>query len=406
LFGDVQFVTKTLAVKDPGVYGQREKKAVVVDWMLQELDSAAIKLPLTYASTDYGRITKGAALALKSRIALFNGRYEVAEQAAKAVMDLNTYQLYSNGDPKTSYRELFTYKGQAAENATNKETILARVYLKEVSMHNFSREAHVPDQEIRWNPTKSLVDAYLCSDGLPIDKSPLYSEKTYADYFKNRDPRLTQTILTPGSAWGGLDDGDADNSPNATFNLPKFKVDKKGAVTVTGFYFTKYVEVPAVGLVNRDENDTHLIRYAEVLLNYAEARLEQGKLTQADVDATTNKIRARVGMVAMKLDQLTAQGLEPRTELRRERRVELALEGQRYFDILRWKQGSVLAQDVKGIKRAFAPIQSEVSGLPVDGQGYLVFLTGNTFSESKNYMWPIPFVQRERNKNLGQNPGW
>jgi len=406
LFGDVQFITKTIPVSDPAVYGTREKKAVVVDWMLKELDELAPKLPLTYPPTDYGRITRGAALALKSRIALFEGRFDLAEQAAKAVMDLNTYQLYSNGDPKTSYRELFTYKGQAAENSANRETILARVYVKDVSMHNMSREVQVPDQAIRWNPTKSLVDAYLCSDGLPIDKSPLYAENAYTDYFKNRDPRLVQTILSPGSAWGGLDDGDADNNPNAVYNLPKFKADKKGAVTVTGFYFTKYVEVPAVGLVSRDENDFHLIRYAEVLLNYAEARLEQGKLTQADVDATINKLRSRVGMVPMKLDQLSTQGLTPRTELRRERRVELALEGQRYFDILRWKQGDVLTQDVKGIKRAFAPNQSDVSILPVDAQGYILFLTGKTFTAPKNYLWPIPFVQRERNPNLGQNPGW
>lgn len=176
-------------------------------------------------------------------------------------------------------------------------------------------------------------------------------------------------------------------------------------MTITGYYFTKYVEPSTVSRVGRDANDIHLIRYAEILLTCAEARFEQGKLTQADVDLTINKIRGRVGMKPMVLTELTANGLDVQEELRRERRVELALEGQRYFDIHRWQQGELLAQDVKGMKAAWAKVPADVANLRTDEEGYIVAATGRTF-DPKNYLWPVPLEQTQRNPALGQNPGW
>ena len=405
-FGDVQLITKTLEVNDPEVFGTRDKNEIVVDFILKELDEIAGKLPLTYPVADYGRITKGAALAFKSRVALFFKRYDVAEKAAKEVMDLGVYQLYSNGNPKTSYQELFTYKGNVLGNPNNRETIMAYVYSPDIRMHNFSREMHVPDQAIRWNPTSSLVDSYLCSDGLPIDKSPLYAENSYEDYFRNRDPRLTQTILQPGAEWGGQKDGNPANTNLKIFTAPKFRADKKGSVTITGFYFIKYVELSAVSTYNKDHNDIIILRLAEVLLNWAEAKIEQGTLTQGDLDVSINKLRDRVGMKRMNLTELIANGLSLREEIRRERRVELALEGLRYYDILRWKQGNLLAQDSKGMKSSFAILQNDVKSIPVDNEGNIVVYTGNVFIETKNYLWPVPFAQLQRNPSLGQNPGW
>ncbi|HEY8920880.1 MAG TPA: RagB/SusD family nutrient uptake outer membrane protein [Chitinophaga sp.] len=408
-YGDIPLVTNTLNIGDDMVYGPRTPRAQVVDFILQQLDSAATELPATYAAADLGRITKGAALGWKSRVALFYGRYDVAEAAAKAVMDLNVYQLYTAGG-ENSYNELFTQKGKLSAGA-NKETILARLYLIDVSMHNMSRECQVPDQTSRFCPTKSLVDAYLCTDGMPIEKSPLYNEgaqQAYGDVFKNRDPRMPQTILAPGGTWGGKDDGDQDANPSDIFNLPKFNSDKKGSVTATGYYFTKYVTVSAVATYNKDPNDIHIMRLAEVLLNYAEAREMQGKLTQADLDITINKLRDRVGMHHMIIAELGAWGMDLRTEIRRERRVELALEGQRYFDLLRWKQGSLLAEDVKGMKKAFVPsyMQQYVASVPVDANGYMIVNTGRRFVDPKNYLWPIPLTQFQRNTELGQNQGW
>lgn len=409
-FGDVPLITNTLNLGDEQLYGERTPRAEVVDFILQQLDSAATELPTTYGAADLGRITKGAALAWKSRIALFYNKYDVAEAAAKAVMDLNVYELYTAGGPAVSYYELFTHKGKLAA-AANKETILARPYLIDVSMHNMSRECQVPDQTARFNPTKSLVDAYLCTDGMPIEKSPLYDEASqlaYADVFKDRDPRMTQTILSPGAEWGGKDDGDEDAQPSDIFNLPKFNSDKKGCVTSTGYYFTKYVQVSAVATYNKDPNDIHLLRLAEVLLTYAEAREMQGKLTQDDLELTINKLRDRVGMHHMIITELQGWGMNLRDEIRRERRVELALEGQRYFDILRWKQGSLLAADAKGMKKALIPsyMQPYVANVPVDANGFMIVNTNRTFTDPKNYLWPVPLNQFQQNPALGQNAGW
>ncbi len=110
-------------------------------------------------------------------------------------------------------------------------------------------------------------------------------------------------------------------------------------------------------------------------------------------------------MKRMVLTELAANAMNVRDEIRRERRVELALEGQRYFDVKRWKLGAVLAQDVKGMKKEWATIPADVATIRTDAQGYIVAFTGRNFSE-KNYLWPVPFVQKERNPALGQNPGW
>jgi starch-binding outer membrane protein, SusD/RagB family len=410
-YGDVPLVTRPLAIDE--LMGSRDPRAKVVDFILADLDEAARHLPAAIpAGANLGRMSKGAALALKARIALYEGRFDVAEKAAKDVMDLNVYRLFTTGGPDNAYRNLFTYAGKLSAG-NNQETIIARTHLADLNMHNLSRELQVPDQGSRWNPTKSLLDSYLMKDGLPIDKSPLYQVDSYEDVFKDRDPRMVQTILAPDAAWGGRYDGspvhydkDTNNDHPTIFRNPKFVSDKKGSVTLTGYYFTKYVENATVGQVGRDANDIHLLRYAEVLLTYAEARLEQGKLTQADVDMTINLLRDRVGMKRMVLADLTAAGLDIREELRRERRIELALEGQRYFDIIRWKQGHLLAQDVKGTKKDWVAMQSHVANLRVDAEGYIVAFTGRSFDPARNYLWPVPMTQLERNPNLGQNPGW
>ena len=113
-------------------------------------------------------------------------------------------------------------------------------------------------------------------------------------------------------------------------------------------------------------------------------------------------------MVQMKITELNAWGMDLRTEIRRERRIELALEGHRYFDILRWKQGSLLAEDVKGIKKSLVPAYNQVyiATIPTDAQGYLIINSGRKFVEPKNYLWPVPLPQKDLNPNLIQPDGW
>lgn len=403
-WGDVPLVTTTLGLDELMI--PRTPKEEVVDFLLEDLEDAARFLPSEIPTGEnLGRMSKGAALALKARIALYNNRFEVAEKAAKDVMDLGVYELFTSGDPSRNYYDLFTDAGKLA-NGNNRETIIARVNLEDVSMHNLSREIQVPDQVVRWNPTKSLIDSYLMADGLPIDKSPLYDVNTYEDLFEDRDPRMIQTILQPGAQWGGRYDGREENDNPGIFEVPKFQSDRRGAVTLTGYYFTKYVDLGAVPTYNRDDNDFHLLRYAEVLLTYAEARLEQGTLTQDDVDKTINLLRDRVGMAPMNLAELEANGLNIREEIRRERRVELALEGQRYFDIKRWEQGEFLAEDVKGTNIHWLPDPEAAGNLRTDEDGFILAHTGRTFDPGKHYLWPIPLPQLERNPDLAQNPGW
>lgn len=406
-WGDVPLILEPLELDDEEVYGERLPHEQVVDFILADLDTAAAILSPNIPTGDrLGRINKGAALALKARVALAEGRYDVAEEAAKAVMDMGTYRLYSNGNPETSYWELFTDAGKLA-NGRNQETILARLHLMDIIMHNLSREIQVPDQSARFVPTRSLVESYLCSDGLPIDKSPRYQDSTYESVFQNRDPRMTQTILVPGDTWGGRYDGRpiAENDNPDVFMRPKFNQDGRGCMTTTGYYYKKYVTPSAVGLVGRDDNDIHLIRYAEVLLTYAEARFEQGKLTQEDLDLSINLLRDRVGMVHMDLGFLAANGMDVREEIRRERRIELALEGQRYFDVRRWKEGERLAAPIEGVKADWFPELASGS-FRISPDGYLQAQWNRRFEDPKNYLWPVPQPQLDRNPKLGQNPGW
>ncbi len=403
-YGDVPLITKPLSIDE--VYGPRDPAQTVQDFILNELQEASVNLKAELPDKDnQGRMRKGAALGLKARYALYFGRYDVAEKAAKDVMDLGVYQLYNNGDPATTYNQFFTWAGKLV-NGNNRETIIARINLTNVSVHNLSREIQVPDQSSRFNPTKSLVDAYLCSDGLPIDRSPLYKNGSYDEIFQNRDPRMVQTILTPGARWGGRYDGKPVNTNPDIFTTPKFVADRRGCVTVTGFYFTKYVELSTVGSVTQDQNDIHLLRYGEILLTYAEARFEQGTLTQEDLNNTINLLRTRVGMHPMVLTELEANGMDVRTEIRRERRIELALEGQRYFDIKRWKQGPLLAEPIKGMKKSWALVPADVANLRADAEGYIIVDDDRSFVDPKNYLWPVPLIQLDRNPNLGQNPGW
>lgn len=411
LFGDIPLITTPLESDDPKLYGPRDPKEQVIDFILDDLDDAIAVLPAEIPKEDAtGRIAKGAALAVKARVALYNERWSVAEKAAQDLMDLNLYELYTVGGPDNAYRDLFTHAGKLI-NGANKETILARMNLHLVSTHNLSREIQVQENS-RWNGTASLAEAYLDSEGLPIELSTLYNDANYNTIWENRDPRMEQTLLRPGHEWGGGWDGDPNTTDPTIFNAPKFVQrqpnNRTGSRTITGYYFTKYVEIPEVARVGQDANDIHMIRLAEIYLTYAEAKMEQGTLTQNDLDISINKLRDRVGMVHMKLADIEANpDLDIRTEIRRERRIELALEGQRYFDILRWKEGERLGEDMRGIKKSWAPVPGDVANLPTDDDGYIVIRAGTrTFNPNKHYLWPIPDQERQKNPALEQNPNW
>ncbi len=416
LFGDVPYITDELNVYSDDVYRGRDEKSVIIDSITTDLERSYRYLPefIEPASAGFGRISQGAALALLSRIYLYNEKWIMAANAAKRAMSMG-YEIYNTGHPSEDYRNLFNFTGRASRVADNRETILAYVYNFDLgedarTSHNLSRELWVPNDYSRFAPTKSMIETWLTADGQIWDPS---SVNTYEDLFENRDPRLKQSILPPNTPWEGKKDGNPNNNDPSVFTYPKLSNDKDGCMTYSGYYLYKYVEPTKVGQVSQDDNDIIFFRYAEVLLNYAEAREQAGQLTQNTLDSTINILRDRVGMVHLNLTSLPA-GSDIRTEIRRERRVELFFEGHRYLDIIRWKQGYLLGEDLLGVNRRWldpdklAPnILSTLKWKSVDGEQYLVIETGRTFVDPKHYLLSLPFTQMQRNPNLRpNNPGW
>jgi starch-binding outer membrane protein, SusD/RagB family len=415
-FGDVPYITDELNIKSDDVYRSRDDRQTVVDSITADLERTYSNLPayIEPASSEFGRISQGAALTLLSRIYLYNERWDKAADAADRAMQTG-YELYSTGDPANDYRNLFNFTGRASRVSANKETMLAYIYNYDLgedarTSHNLSRELWVPNDYSRFAPTKSMIETWLTADGKIWNSD---SVDTYEEVFENRDPRMKQSILPPNTAWKGLKDGNPNNSDPTMFTYPKFTNDKDGCMTYSGYYLYKYVEPSEVGQVGHDDNDILFFRYAETLLNYAEAKQEAGTLTQEDLDKTINLLRDRVGMVHLDLNNLP-DGSDIRTEIRRERRVELFFEGQRYFDIIRWKEGERLGEDLLGVNRRWLDPDKLASGVlsslkwkTVGNDQYLVIETGRTFVDPKHYLLSLPFTQTQRNPNLlPNNTGW
>lgn len=415
-FGDVPYITDELNVESPDVYRGRDPRATVIANVTKDLEEHYLNLPehIVAASAEFGRVSQCAALALLSRIYLYNEMYDKAVGAAERAMANSYHELYSTGNPDVDYVNLFNWTGRASRNALNKETLLAFVYNYDLgesarTSHNLSRECWVPGDFARFVPTNSMIEAYLTNDGKIWDPSTV---NTYEDVFKDRDPRMIQSILAPNTPWEGGKSADLNSTDDKIYTYPLLQNNKTAAMTYSGYYMRKYVEPSTVKYVTHDDNDLVMLRYAEVLLNYAEAKERLGKLTQADLDKSINLLRDRVGMVHMDLDNLPA-GSDIRTEIQRERRVELFFEGHRYFDIIRWKQGHLLGEDLLGVNKRWldqSRLAVDLAGLTwktKNGQQYLLIEEGRTFNAGKHYLLPIPFKQMQLNPNLApQNPGW
>jgi starch-binding outer membrane protein, SusD/RagB family len=367
LFGDVPLVLEPIGI-DEGVTLTRASKASVIDRVIADLDFAQGVLPATYPAADEGRATKGAALALKARAALWAGRWQIAADAAKAAMDLNVYTLHP------SYRDLFRNAGE-----NSKEIIYADERLQGVRSHSsfttFGPRSLQGGSDVV--PLRSLVDAYLMRDGLPTTTSPLFDATKPYD---NRDPRMYGTLLHPGVEFAG-----------AVFNsLPTSSTPDRVAndfnATATGFQWMKYIDPADRTGPSNVGIDLIVMRYAEVLLTYAEAKVE---LNQPDASAIAafNLVRTRAGMPTV--TALT------RDMVRLERRVELAGEGLRLFDIRRWK----IAEQV---------MPGPTFGIDYVDNGVVKKFPGENrrFVASRDYLWPIPLKELDLNPGLTQNPGY
>lgn len=416
LFGDVPYITKELNVYSPDVYRGRDPREAVIDSITSDLERTYRNLPefIAPASAEFGRISQGAALTLLSRIYLYNEKWSQAADAARRAMNLG-YSLYTTGDTQNDYRNLFNFTGRASRVSANRETILAYVYNFDLgtdarTSHNLSRELWVPNDYSRFTPTKRMIETWLTADGKIWD--PISVNK-YEEVFENRDPRMKQSLLPPNTPWEGRKDGNPNNTNNALFTYPKLSNDKDGCMTYSGYYIYKYVEPTKVGQVGQDDNDIIFFRYAEILLNYVEAREQAGSITQATLDSTINRLRNRVGMTPLTLSNIPA-GSSLRAEIRRERTVELFFEGHRYLDLIRWREAEVLGEDLLGVNRRWLDpnklppnILETLKWKNVNGEKYLIIEEGRNFNPAKHYLLSLPFTQMQRNPNLRpNNPGW
>ena len=363
LFRDIPLVTKTLAISESDL--PKSPKEEVLKYILEHLEKAIQELPATWPAVENGRATKGAALALKARIKLYNARWTEAAEAAKQVITSNTYQLH----PK--YGELFL----KSFNNKTKEVILARQYADVVNLHDIYRKYGMLGNAgfAFVLPLPELANSFECVDGLPINESPLYKA---SNPFINRDPRFNETFIYPFQNLNGYHYDPFDNN-NLSFSL-------------TYLHYRKYINdmkpTETFSYVN-----WILFRYAEVLLTYAEAQNEVAG-PDASVYEALDQVRTRAGLPKVNREKYSSQ-TSLRGLIRNERRVELAAEGLRYFDIIRWKT----AEQV---------LNKEVKSLEVPGTLPVRILETRIFDPAKHYVWPIPQVALDRAKNLRQHPEW
>ena len=394
-------ILKILEDTSPELQDPASDRDKIFDQIYQDLDFAADKLPTiaSLGAANYGRISKTAALAFKARVALFEGtrskfhnygdankHLNLAVTAAKTIIDGKQHTLYAN------YFDLFQMAG---EGFANKENIIVRPYgvnlAERVLTHTYFRGTLENGNK---NPTKSLTDSYLMTDGLPITKSPLWKKPaTSTAVFTNRDDRMIQSIF---------EKGDPYIFTKKVFDISPLVFQK------TGFCFRKFSNIDDW---NNQASfiDRPILRYAEVLLTYAEAKFElNGSITDADLDLSINLLRTRGKVAKLTNALVTTNNLSMRDEIRRERRVELAQEGHRYWDIIRWKIAETeLAKPVLGnffFKAEFGT--ATTVNLTQDSFILVTPASFRKFDPAKDYLWPLPLNEISLNPNLKQNPGW
>lgn len=404
MFGGVPLVTTLLDLDN--AYVERDSKEDIYDFILRELEACSEDLPVRYTEgRDIGKATQGTALALKSTVALYAGRWDTASDAAKRVIDLKEYQLEPN------YGDLYIKSKQDV----SKEIIFQISFLAGTRNHSFpggvnTRMAKGYSSKV---PNQALIDSYLCVDGLPIDESPLYDPKKP---FENRDPRMYETCVVPGMIFDGYQfESHKDSLLCWNYNAtPATRVANQDAInpyaTFSGYCWKKYTDMEDPEYLNRSNTAFLLLRYAEVLLNYAEAKIEENDI-DSSVYAAINEIRRRAGMPEIETNLTQAQ---LKSIVRTERKIELALEGKRLYDIRRWKiaeellRGNLLGRVERGLL-ANAP-EIDENGNPhygnVTNRTDMRVIEVRLFDNNKNYLWPIPQIEINVNRKLLQNAGY
>lgn len=473
-FGDVPWIDKELGSADEALYAPRDTRETIMQHIIEDLDEAIAGLPDKYSAPETAyRVNKYTAMFLKAQVCLFEGTFRryhsqpapfdesytaadgsthdaeyyltLSAEAADQLMSANKYKLFTTGKPAQDYLTLFN-----ADDANTDEIILAVNFDRNLKIKHDCGRFITNQTASRPGMTKKMVDMYLMADGSRFTDKAGWNVMPFAEEVAGRDPRLAQTIRTPGYSWGVANCG------------PEFKYCQ------TGYQTIKYVPAYDTKPYSTDNcfNDMPVFRYAEALLIYAEAKAELGTLTQADLDKSVNLIRKRVGMPSLDMAAANANPdpymTDPKTgftnvdggnkgvilEIRRERAIELFQEGLgRYMDLMRWKAGYCINQPMLGMyipgpdeynfgdnsKYCFFVDNTtsstsekyqiyEPGGVEVQDMVYLVNPATDkydtkgcweclhsiscNFNEDKHYFYPIPANELLLNKNLKQNPNW
>ncbi len=435
-FGNVPWYDEVLNIDSEGLYAPREQRNVIVDNIVEDLDQA-ISLLKSIDEIGATRLNKESALLFKSRICLYEGTWEkyhagtvfgvegsngekylnLAAEASEQLVSNENVQLFSTGDPANDYFNLFGMDDLSGIS----EALLIETVDPSQDLGTWAWTYLNGLRGRGTGITKSMVQTYLDINGMPISVSTVYEgDQTLSQVVENRDPRLNQSMWTPGQV-------SINSSPPVVFNTPPLE---KGAtdMSTTGYMVRKGSTTDpnqntGSSTDRYGEVDGMVFRYAEALLNFAEAKAELGTLTQEDLDRSINLLRQRAGMPDLTLEvgftdpDWDFPSLSPIiNEIRRERRVELAFEGFRLDDLMRWKaahvfQGSRLkgAKFVEGV--SFPEIEDQISGISVDADNYIdryqsVIPSGFSFDENRDYLFPIPTNELTLNSSLNQNPGW
>lgn len=443
-YGDVPWVDRPLSSDEEELYKGRDSRESVMEKVMEDVDFAIANLPEVQ---NVYRVTRWTARALKSRIALFEGTFrkyhglDGYEEFLQACVNASEpfltgpYSIYTSGS--TPYQDLFT-----SQDAIETEIILARAYTSAISGMTHDVNGHLTGATMgRPGMTRNVVNMYLMRDGSRYTDQENYAIKTFVEECKNRDLRMAQTLRTPGYKRIG---GSKELAPDLSRST-------------TGYQLIKYLTEEKYDANKASTNDMPLFRLAEVLLNYAEAKAELGTLKQADLDNTIRPLRARAGLPDLDMEEANANPdpylSSPETgyanvtgdnkgvilEIRRERTLETPMEGLRYWDIMRWKEGKRFEKPIEGL---YFPGTGEYD---LDGNGsvdvciydtekapgnsadvlYLKLgsdivlsegTSGNVlahstqqriWNEARDYLYPIPTDDRVLTQGaISQNPGW
>lgn len=431
-FGDLPWIDKPMETNSPELFHERVSRSLIVDNILADLDFAIANMRSSAQVTNL-RISREVALLFKSKVALYEGTWEKyhagsdfgtvnpdpakyfrasVSAAQQLIEQAGHLGLYMGGDsPDTDYWNVFN----KVDYAANPEILLWKRFDVNVGLHHYG-QMYLQERGGNTGLSKQLVESYLCTDGRPISVSNLYGGDASVEVLsENRDPRLSQTMYLPGHVRQvrGVD--------TVFFSLPNLTQEGEFG-NRTGYQLYKGTD-PDFGQRDRSSSGSIVLRYAEALLNYAEAAAELGECTQDVLDATINRLRDRVGMphltvgVGFTDPNWDFPALSPLlNEIRRERRVELACEGYRFDDLMRWAAADIIKKPMLGAKfsqfvgKPFNPPIS--SNILVNADGYIApyqnspAANGRQFDPSKHYLKPIPTNEITLNPALTQNPNY